>query len=111
MQVIMGALGCPVRTCDRSNAAAQVYQCPEVTWAPLQVSGLTSQTALTDLWLNDNKVKDLDHLKNALASCSTSLQVLYLENTPAAKSTDAYLLMMKELLPSLEYLDSTPIKR
>jgi hypothetical protein len=77
----------------------------------MQVEGLESQTALTDLWLNNNKVKDLDHLKQALQPCKASLQVLYLEATPAAKSTDAYLLLMKDLLPSLEYLDSTPIKR
>ena len=77
----------------------------------LQVEGLESQTLLTDLWLNNNKVAELDHLTEALQPCKASLQVLYLEATPAAKSTDAYLLLMKELLPSLEYLDSTPIKR
>lgn len=77
----------------------------------MQVEGLESQTLLTDLWLNNNKVQELDHLTEALQPCKESLQVLYLEATPAAKSTDAYLLLMKDMLPSLEYLDSTVIKR
>lgn len=75
------------------------------------MEGLESQTLLTDLWMNNNKVQDLDHLADALQPCKATLQVLYLEATPAAKSTDAYLIIMKEILPALEYLDSTIIKR
>lgn len=68
-------------------------------------------TRLHDLWLNDNPVRDLDHLPRALARCSRSLRILYLENSPAAKASTAYLLIVKQMLPGLEYLDSTPIQR
>jgi hypothetical protein len=77
----------------------------------VQVEGLETLTGLSDLWLNDNPVRDLDHLPDALQSCKDSLQVVYLENSPAAKSTTSYLLIMKQMLPKLEYLDSTPIGR
>jgi hypothetical protein len=75
------------------------------------VEGLEALTGLSDLWLNDNPVRDLDHLQEALQSCKESLQVVYLENSPAAKSTTSYLLIMKQMLPSLKYLDSTTIVR
>ena len=76
----------------------------------VQVEGLEQQTELTDLWLNDNPVEDLDHLDGALASCKGTLTTLYLENSPASKSK-AYLHIMKAMLPKLEHLDSTPIHR
>ena len=77
----------------------------------MQVQGLQQQSRLTDLWLNDNPVKDLEHIAGGIASCQDTLTVVYLENSPAAKSTDAYLHIMKQMLPKLEQLDSTPIKR
>jgi hypothetical protein len=77
----------------------------------MQVCGLQAQTKLTDLWLNDNPIKDLDHISAAVAACKDTLTVVYLENSPAAKSTTAYLHIMKQMLPSLEQLDSTPITR
>jgi hypothetical protein len=73
------------------------------------VEGLEALTGLSDLWLNDNPVRDLDHLQEALQSCKESLQVVYLENSPAAKSSTSYLLIMKQMLPRLKYLDSTTI--
>eukprot|EP00892_Ulva_mutabilis_P001629 jgi/Ulvmu1/11467/UM077_0010.1 len=76
-----------------------------------KVEGLAAQTLLTDLWLNDTQVADLDHLESALQACRDTLEVVYLANSPAAQSTQAYLLFMKALLPKLEYLDSTPITR
>lgn len=75
----------------------------------MQVEGLEQQVALTDLWLNDTQVEDLDHLHTGLEACKNTLEVIYLANTPAAASTQAYLLFMKALLPKLQYLDSTPI--
>jgi hypothetical protein len=75
------------------------------------VEGLEALTGLSDLWLNDNPVRDLDHLQEALQTCKESLQGVYLENSPAAKSTTSYLLIMKQMLPSLKYLDSTTIVR
>lgn len=75
------------------------------------MEGLDHQSSLTDLWLNDTQVMDLDHLESALEACKHSIEVVYLANTPAAASTKAYLLFMKALLPKLEYLDSTPIVR
>jgi len=88
---------------------------PQSQWSlhgrdALQVEGLEHQTQLTDLWLNDNPVADLDHLSSALASCTDSLTTLYLENSPASQSK-AYLHIMKALLPALEFLDSTQVYR
>lgn len=83
----------------------------DVHSSTVQVSGLEAQTRLTDLWLNNNPIKDLDHIAAAVASCKDTLTVVYLEGSPAAKSTDAYLHIMKQMLPKLEYLDSTPISR
>lgn len=77
----------------------------------MQVEGLHHQGVLTDLWLNNTQVADLDHLETALEACKNTLEVVYLASTPAAASTQAYLLFMKALLPNLEYLDSTPITR
>lgn len=77
----------------------------------LQISGLEAQTKLTDLWLNDNPIRDLDHIAAAVSACKRTLAVVYLENSPAAKSTTAYLHIMKQMLPNLEQLDSTPIVR
>jgi hypothetical protein len=78
--------------------------------AALQVENLESQTLLTDLWLNDNPLGDLDHLEHALTSCKETLTTVYFQNTPAAK-TPAYLLSMKRMLPNLEYVDSVVIQR
>lgn len=75
------------------------------------MEGLDQQIALTDLWLNDTEVADLDHLDAALKACKQTLEVVYLANTPAAASTQVYLLFMKAMLPKLAYLDSTPITR
>lgn len=75
------------------------------------MEGLDGLQRLSDLWLNDNPVTDLDHIAAAVRSCRTTLTVVYLENTPAAKSSDAYLHIMKQMLPNLEYLDSTRITR
>ena len=77
----------------------------------VQVTGLQQQTKLSDLWLNDNPVRNLEHLQEALTPCKDTLQVVYLENSPAAKSTTAYLHIMRQMLPKLEQLDSTPIQR
>jgi len=77
----------------------------------LQVEGLDTLERLSDLWLNDNPVTDLDHIADATQSCKETLTVVYLENTPAAKASDAYLHVMKQMLPKLEYLDSTKITR
>jgi hypothetical protein len=75
------------------------------------VEGLEALSRLADLWLNDNPVSDLDHIDKAVETCRESLRVVYLENTPAAKSTTAYVHIMKQMLPRLEYLDSTKIVR
>jgi hypothetical protein len=75
------------------------------------VEGIEALTQLSDLWLNDNPIPDLDHIGDAVKSCRESLRVVYLENTPAAKSSTAYLHIMKQMLPRLEYLDSTKIVR
>lgn len=75
------------------------------------MEGLETLERLSDLWLNDNPVKDLDHIAGAVQACRDTLTVVYLENTPAAKSSDAYLHIMKQMLPKLEYLDSTRITR
>ena len=77
----------------------------------MQIEGLEAQTKLTDLWLNDNPVKDLEHIAAAVAPCKDTLAIVYLENSLAAKSTTAYLHIMKQMLPRLEQLDSTPIIR
>jgi hypothetical protein len=75
------------------------------------VEGLEALSRLVDLWLNDNPVSDLDHIDKAVGSCRESLRVVYLENTPAAKSTTAYVHIMKQMLARLEYLDGTKIVR
>lgn len=96
---------------DASSSLAMLPSMPCTVRARVQVEGLDQQALLTDLWLNDTQVADLDHLESALSACMHTLEVVYLANSPAAASTQAYLLFMKALLPKLEYLDSTPVAR
>mmetsp|Transcript_30914 Transcript_30914/g.87513 ORF Transcript_30914/g.87513 Transcript_30914/m.87513 type:complete len:87 (-) Transcript_30914:3536-3796(-) len=66
---------------------------------------------LTDLWLNDNKIANLDSLKDALAAQRTTLTCIYLENNPLQENRAVYRATLLDILPNLEQLDSNDVVR
>ncbi|KXZ42993.1 hypothetical protein GPECTOR_108g188 [Gonium pectorale] len=72
----------------------------------LQPGDLAAQTALEDLWLNDNKLPAIDAaLDRALDPVRQSLTCIYLEGNPAAHDPQ-YKRKLLNMLPKLKQLDA-----
>ena len=68
------------------------------------IGGLSTLSALEEIWLNDNLVEDWAQL-NGMSS-STKLATVYLERNPIQKDVN-YRRKIKMALPTLTQIDAT----
>ena len=74
-----------------------------------KLSGLDHLLLLEDLWLNDNRLQDMDSLLQILVKLKDQLTCVYLAGNPAADADASYKQQLPRLLPQLQQLDSDAI--